>query len=506
MKTNKFTSKRISILLSLTAVLFFAFNINAQVDLDASNNVGIGTASPNISAYSSAYYRVLSLLGPNTSANSCGILELASKSTDAAGNLAGVLSFTASSNATGKKSIAEIVSWTQGTTSANRGGFMTFNTKPDGSTSTSERMRIDNIGNVGIGTSTPGAQFEVYKDIWVGQDYLNNRRIYFGLSGYQAKIGYNATTGNLDITPRSGYHTVITAGNFGIGATPGSNKFWVSGNSYFSGNISYTGTLTFVSDQQFKTNIDSISNALSLINQLKPRSFYFDTTNVYGLNFSGTKQYGLIAQDVDQVLPELVSNLTIPAVRDTAGVILEQAVPYKTLNYNAFTAILIKGIQEQQQKIDSLKTKTKSIDSLRAKNTSQDALIASLQNQLNALTSTINSCCDDKHDNGNHNGHQKVANNQTNVELNDAQSVILLQNIPNPFAEQTTISYSLPDNTVKAQMLFYNAQGKLIQSTELSQKGKGTLNVFASDLSSGIYTYTLVVDGKIIETKKMVKQ
>jgi hypothetical protein len=46
----------------------------------------------------------------------------------------------------------------------------------------------------------------------------------------------------------------------------------------------------------------------------------------------------------------------------------------------------------------------------------------------------------------------------------------------------------------------------LIQSVELIQKGKGILNVFASDLSSGIYTYTLVVDGQITETKKMVKQ
>jgi len=32
------------------------------------------------------------------------------------------------------------------------------------------------------------------------------------------------------------------------------------------------------------------------------------------------------------------------------------------------------------------------------------------------------------------------------------------------------------------------------------------LNVFASDLSNGIYTYTLVADGKIFETKKMLKQ
>jgi hypothetical protein len=54
-------------------------------------------------------------------------------------------------------------------------------------------------------------------------------------------------------------------------------------------------------------------------------------------------------------------------------------------------------------------------------------------------------------------------------------------------------------------MLFYNAAGKLIQSVNLTEKGKGSLTVFANDLSNGIYTYTLVADGKIVETKKMVK-
>jgi len=82
----------------------------------------------------------------------------------------------------------------------------------------------------------------------------------------------------------------------------------------------------------------------------------------------------------------------------------------------------------------------------------------------------------------------------------------LEQNVPNPFAEQTTINYFLPDNISKAQILFYNAQGKLIQSVDLNERGKGQLNVFASDLSNGIYTYTLVADGKIFETKKMLKQ
>ena len=48
--------------------------------------------------------------------------------------------------------------------------------------------------------------------------------------------------------------------------------------------------------------------------------------------------------------------------------------------------------------------------------------------------------------------------------------------------------------------------GEIIKEILITEKGKGQLNVYASDLSSGIYTYTIVVDGITIDTKKMLKQ
>ena len=83
---------------------------------------------------------------------------------------------------------------------------------------------------------------------------------------------------------------------------------------------------------------------------------------------------------------------------------------------------------------------------------------------------------------------------------------MLEQNVPNPFAEQTTINFSLPTSVEKAQMLFYNIEGKLIKSIDINERGASRINVFASDLSNGIYTYTLVADGEIVDTKRMVKQ
>jgi hypothetical protein len=82
----------------------------------------------------------------------------------------------------------------------------------------------------------------------------------------------------------------------------------------------------------------------------------------------------------------------------------------------------------------------------------------------------------------------------------------LNQNVPNPFAEQTVITYSIPESVKKADILFYDSNGKLINSIFIKERGNSQLNVFANDLSTGIYTYTLVADGQIVASKKMVKQ
>lgn len=84
--------------------------------------------------------------------------------------------------------------------------------------------------------------------------------------------------------------------------------------------------------------------------------------------------------------------------------------------------------------------------------------------------------------------------------------MVLNQNVPNPFAEQTTITYNIPQNSGFAQIIFYNHLGQLIKVVDIKTKGKGQLNVFANDLTNGIYSYSLIIDGKIHDTKKMAKQ
>lgn len=88
----------------------------------------------------------------------------------------------------------------------------------------------------------------------------------------------------------------------------------------------------------------------------------------------------------------------------------------------------------------------------------------------------------------------------------DVNAAVLGQNTPNPFSEQTVICYSIPSTANSSQLLFYDASGKLIKKIDIKITGRGQLNVFANDLSTGIYSYTLVIDEKVVGSKKMMKQ
>jgi len=81
----------------------------------------------------------------------------------------------------------------------------------------------------------------------------------------------------------------------------------------------------------------------------------------------------------------------------------------------------------------------------------------------------------------------------------------LYQNIPNPFGEGTAIRYFIPDGVNDARIVFYDEYGSEIKNVPISDSGNGQLNVNSMNLASGIYTYSLIVDNKIVDTKKMVR-
>lgn len=81
----------------------------------------------------------------------------------------------------------------------------------------------------------------------------------------------------------------------------------------------------------------------------------------------------------------------------------------------------------------------------------------------------------------------------------------LEQNSPNPFSVSTEIKYQLPQGTANGQLGVYDMNGREIRLINLSSaQPAGSVTIKAGDLKAGMYIYTLIVDGKYFDSKKMI--
>jgi hypothetical protein len=248
---------------------------------------------------------------------------------------------------------------------------------------------------------------------------------------------------------------------------------------------------------------------MAVINKLKPRTYYFNRQNPYHMTLDTFEHYGFIAQDVQRVVPCMVHTVITPPQVDSSRKIIAKSDTFKALDYNQITPLLAQGLQEHQQTIDSLRALAKAqqqkIDSL--------LTVGKAQQQFNDSVRGVMSCvyqlC--PHQNNNHDPHRRGSGDdttKTDVTLSDENAPFLFQNDPNPFGNGgTKINYFLPQNGVtSASMIFFDSYGRQIKEVPLTQTGDGVLNVTPENLSAGIYAYRLVVNGKVINTLKMVLQ
>jgi len=270
---------------------------------------------------------------------------------------------------------------------------------------------------------------------------------------------------------------------------------------YFDGDVYISGGYG-PSDEMLKENINELMGAEDLLNQLNPVTFDFRTADFPRFNLSSDNQMGLIAQEVEQVLPGIVKLATSPAVYDSLGNELEAPIEFKTIDYSKLIPLLVAGHKEQTEKIDSLQS---SNDSLQAQLSNLNERLTLLENCLSNLLPALcqaNSMAIQQTPQET----QEYLEKTINITLSSRNNIILNQNVPNPFAESTVISFSIPSTVQKAQLHFYDGQGKLINTVEINERGNGQVNVFANDLSTGVYTYSLVADGQVVATKRMMKQ
>jgi hypothetical protein len=287
-----------------------------------------------------------------------------------------------------------------------------------------------------------------------------NRSLYANTTGgYNSAFGYNAgpTVNNLSNT------TAI-----GNGAkTSASNQVRIGNSSVTSigGQVSWST----LSDGRFKRDIKENVSGLDFINQLRPVTYIVDTEaydaflgipdslrqKQSSARKAAIRQTGFIAQEVEA------------AINKTGFVFHGVEVPqnendHYSIRYAEFVVPLVKAVQELTVKAEA-----------------QQKKIDLLLNQLNK-------------------------SNQINQELLSDGAILLFQNAPNPFTEGTDIKMILPEDVHQANLIIYNLEGKQLKSVPVQTRGNAVVKFAGHELSAGIYIYTLIADGKIIDTKKMI--
>lgn len=315
---------------------------------------------------------------------------------------------------------------------------------------------------------------------------------YFYHAGGRAVYGYDAGSGNGVFGYETGSGEGIRGeayGSAGYGCEGYSlhslGVIGITGNSssyagYFSGNVYTTGSY-LPSDESLKQNVEDFTSAMKVINQLHPKQYqYRQDGNYKMMNLPQGQRYGLLAQDVEKVLPGLVkvttfdvgkaaplgSELSDPKNPSSAKIAAQRPsglIEFKAVNYTELIPVMVKALQEQDARIAA-----------------QDAKIEALTQQINTLLKNVNGGA---------------------ISLNEA---ILDQNVPNPNNGSTRIGYNVPSTSAKAQIVVYDNTGKQLKAIALTNTGKGFINLNTTQLASGTYTYSLIVNGREIDSKKMV--
>jgi len=191
----------------------------------------------------------------------------------------------------------------------------------------------------------PNSSNHYNMDNWIesngnqGLYYPNNYNYHVYLDGQYLRIRNDQNANGIAIytngSSRRGY--VYADNSNSIGFLNGSGSWSLKCDS--SGNVTATGNVTAYSDARLKTDIHTINDALSICGKLRGVSYKWIA--------DGKPSIGVIAQEVEEVLPEVV--LT-QQVLDPTG---EREV--KSVDYGKIVGVLINAINELKAEVDELK-------------------------------------------------------------------------------------------------------------------------------------------------------
>jgi hypothetical protein len=322
----------------------------------------------------------------------------------------------------------------------------------------------------------------------------------YGVYGYSGgNYGVYGYSGNYGVYG-SGFYAVYGLSNDGYGGTFISNTghgiYAKTGSTspdryaaIFQGNTYCYGTYN-TSDERVKKNITDFKDGMALINQLKPKAYQFRNDDKYAnLNLPKGNHYGLLAQDVEKLFPGLVGeapleieNTPVNVSQKTGSNVPDQtplqAAPkraetmqVKAINYTELIPVIVKGMQELDAENKGLK---KQVSDMQDEITQLKQLVQNLSVKVNGVNNSVS--------------------------LSDAS---LQQNQPNPFAGKTIIPLNVPANAKHATLaITETGSGKILKTITVAP-GSKQISVDAGVLSTGAYTYTLIVDEKKIDSRQM---
>ena len=364
--------------------------------------------------------------------------------------------------------------WTEGTKGNNN--FSLYNW-----TLNKEALTVD-IGNnnVGIGTTAPNSTLDVQGDASLPS--INNINSKVNYSGSSDLVAINADSHPADgygfgIKANSGYYgvsSIVTDGASGFGAGVYGSSSGTTGSQYglygsasggtynwavFSSGSSFATGSWQTSDVKLKKDIKPIASAMDKLKLLEPRTYTFKSDEFKYMGLPTETQYGFVAQDMEKVLPELVRDNEQPINNDYKK---NGMIKFKCINYVELIPIMTQALKEQNETIEQLKSENEQ-----------------LINRLDKIEEVL-----------------KIKSSDLSY-----NSASLEQNQPNPFNQNTTIRYSIPQGS-KGQINFYDETGKLVKALNVNDNGK--LQLSAHDLSAGTYIYTLLIDGKVALSHQML--
>ncbi|MBK6752757.1 MAG: tail fiber domain-containing protein [Flavobacteriales bacterium] len=227
-----------------------------------------------------------------------------------------------------------------------------------------------------------------------------------------------------------------------------------------------------LSDASLKTNVQELQNAGGIIAQLNPYTYEFLPSTHPNLMPPSGPQLGLIAQELEDVLPQLVVSVTDPAVVDSAGVEIAPAVTYKAVNYVCLIPVLIANAKEQQ------------------------VTISSLQDQVASMQQDLAACCASQ-------GTDDQRSMSTAASMDVKHTDLFI--IPNPVADLTQLRYTIA-TPGRTRLEVADGQGKRLEILEEAVREVGMFEYGwnTQDLAPGTYHCTLFVNNTFV-VKKAVK-